>query len=308
MQIYYDTQIKLKGTAVALGQFDALHTGHTEIIKSTIKYASENGLKSLVYLFVNDPTEVISGKSQRAVNTLEKRLEILEELGVDIVVAQEFNKEFMALSATEFLYEYIVQKFGAEYVAVGFNYRFGKNGAGDTEFLKDECQKKNIKIEIIPEISLCGDRVSSTRIRREIENGNMETVKILMGRYFSLKGEVIKGNQIGKTLDFPTANMDMPSFQVVPKLGVYISRVLIGGKKYPAITNVGKRPTVEDGESFIETYIDEFSESIYGDEIEVEFLKFIREINKFESLNKLKEQLDTDKNTMKNYFKGDVLK
>lgn len=308
MQIYYDANIKLSNTAVALGQFDALHRGHIEIIKRTVKYAKENNLKALVYLFVNDPMEVICGKTQMSVNTLSKRLEVLEETGVDIVVAQKFDEEFMLLSKTEFTEKYIFEKLDAKYVAAGFNYRFGKSGEGDTEFLEKECAKRNVKVDIVPEISYLGDRVSSSRIRCEIENGNMETVTALMQRPFSVKGEVIRGNNIGEKIDFPTANMNMPVFQVAPKLGVYITQTVIGEKRYPAITNVGERPTVENGKCFIETHIDGFSGNLYGKEIEVEFLKFIREINKFESLDELKDQLNKDKCSMRNYFKGVVLK
>ncbi len=309
MQVYYDAQnLKLENTAVALGQFDALHIGHMEIIEAVVKYSKENNLKSLVYLFINDPSGIIGNDKSKAVNTLSKRLEILKKANVDIVVAQEFDKEFMSLSATQFIDKYLCERFGARGAFAGFNYRFGKGGAGDAELLKDECEKRGIKVNIVPEISLGGNRVSSTLIRGEIEKGNMENVISLMGRAFSLEGEVIKGNSIGEKLGFPTANMSIPTGQIIPKFGVYISYAIVDGKKYSAITNIGPRPTVKIGECFVETYIDGFSENLYGKQIEVEFLTFIRDIKKFENFDELKIQLNKDKHTMKNYFKGDVLK
>lgn len=301
--------LRLQNTAIALGQFDSMHIGHIEIIKSVIENAKVKGLTSLVYMFINDPDEVIFGKCAGAVNSFEKRLEILKDLGVDAVAAQRFDKELMELDCGRFAKDYLYEKFGARYVAAGFNYRFGKGGRGGTEILRSECGKFGIEVNAVPEVRLDGEAVSSTIIREKIIGGDVAAAARMMGRYFSVKGIVVEGNKIGgKLLGFPTANMNIPTDCIFPKFGVYISAVKIDGKYYSAITNIGGKPTVENDYQCIETHIDGSFGELYGREIEVEFCDYIRGITKFNSLEALAEQLKNDKEKAREFFAKCILK
>ena len=294
----------LSDTAVALGAFDAIHTGHRAIIEDIVEYARGNKLKSVVYMFKNMPKEVIDGVRIPSVNSFEQRIRILEKMGVDVVVAEEFTEEFSQISAEDFVKKYLVKKLGAKYVVSGDNYHFGKMGKGDAGFLAEFLGPYGVKTKAIPCIMADGERVSSTRIRKCIEEGKIEEAEKLLGRCYSIYGRVSKGNQIGRLMDFPTANISIPKNCISLQYGVYITKTIVDGKVYPSITNVGGKPTVEENAECIETHIMEFSGDIYEKEIEIEFIKYIRGINKFSSIDELKKQIEKDKEIAKAYFKS----
>ncbi len=282
-----------KKTAVALGSFDALHKGHTEVIGSAVRYARKHGIYAVVQL-VEVPCSV-------RVNTLERRIEILERLGADIVVVEEFSPRFKAVGYREFVSDYIAGRYNAEAVFSGDNYRFGHKAEGDTQKLAEECQKYGIQVFVKTCVKL--DRViSSTEIRSLVAEGRMEKVSEYMGRPFSVTGKVVHGKALGRTIGFPTANINIPEGVAVPKDGVYLSRVIFEGMVFYGITNIGTKPTVDEKEKNIETYIKEYKGDLYGKTIEVQFLKRLRDIQKFDSLDKLKEQLEEDKKSADNVF------
>ncbi len=288
-------ELNLQGTAVALGQFDAIHIGHRDIICDVVDYARQNGLKSVVYMFENDPSDIVSGRNTLRINTLEKRFGIIKEFGADIVIARRFDEELMKLSCIEFIEHYICNMLNAKCITVGYNYRFGNKGEGSAETLASECSLRGIKVHIVPEVKLGGVSVSSTVIREKISLGDVEGAAQLMGRRFSLSGKVAEGNRIGRELGFPTANMQIPKGRLLPKFGVYETRTHINGKVYPSVTNIGGKPTVDNGCFCIETHICAEVGDIYGELIEVEFCSFLREIVRFEGLEPLAEQLRKDK-------------
>lgn len=298
MVVYYKKEIenlKLCKTAVALGGFDSLHIGHIKILEATVSYAREHGLTPAVYLF-RSPF-----KSGRSVNSFEKRLEILEELGTEIVLADEFTPEIMKLSAEEFFEEYICRKFGAEYVGAGYNYTFGANGAGTAKTLAEMCEARGIECRIQPRVSL-NHTASSTYIMRLVSEGRIDEANKYLGRPFSINGEVVRGSELGRKIGFPTANIEIPIDRIYPKPGVYISSVNIDGDEYRAITNVGSKPTVGEGVMNIETNIFDYSGDLYGRKIEIGFRRFIRRIEKFESVEALREQLVRDRECASRYF------
>lgn len=299
MVVYYKKEIKnlkLSNTAVALGGFDSLHIGHIKIIEAAVSYARENDLTPAVYFF-RSPF-----KSGRSVNSFEKRLEILEELGIEIVLADEFTPEIMKLTAEEFFEEYICRRFGARYVGAGYNYTFGANGAGTAETLVKMCGERGIECRIQPRVRL-SHTASSTYITRLVGEGRIDEANEYLGRPFSISGKVVRGSELGRTIGFPTANIELPTDRIYPKKGVYISLVNIDGKKYRAITNVGSKPTVVDeGVMNIETNIFDYSGDLYGRTLEIGFCKFIREIEKFESVEALREQLVRDRRRANEYF------
>ena len=298
MRVYKGSKnLKIEGSAVALGDFDAIHKGHIEIIKSAGEYAKENGLLWTVYMFSKRPNKM--GKS---INTLEKRLGILENLGVDVVITEEFTEGFKNTSCEEFVSEYIIKRLNAKAVFVGYNYRFGKGAKGDAKVLKELLLTYNTEVFVSDCVKNENVALSSSEIRKLIENGEMEKVKLFMGRNFSVSGRVVEGKKLGRTIGFPTANIEYPKDTVIPQSGVYISRTTVGDNKYYSITNVGEKPTVSDETKNIETAIGGFSRDIYGETIGIEFVKKIRDIEKFDSLSELKKQLETDMNEAKEYF------
>lgn len=298
MRVYNGSKnLKIEDSAVALGDFDAIHKGHIEIIKSAGEYAKENGLLWTVYMFSKRPNKM--GKS---INTLEKRLEILENLGVDVVITEEFTEKFKNTSCEEFISEYIIKRLNAKSVFVGYNYRFGKGAKGDAKMLKELLASYETGVFVSDCVEIENVALSSSKIRKLIENGEMEKTRLFMGRYFSVSGRVVEGKKLGRTIGFPTANIEYPNDTVIPQSGVYISRTTVGDNKYYSITNVGEKPTVSDETKNIETAIGGFSKDIYGETIVIEFVKKIRDIEKFDSLSELKKQLEADMNEAKEYF------
>ena len=280
-----------KKTAVALGSFDALHKGHTEVIGDAVNFASQNHIPAVVQL-VEIPCSV-------RVNTLEKRLEILEKLGADIVVVEEFSDAFKSVGYRDFVSDFLAERYNAAAVFSGDNYRFGHNAEGDTKKLEEECRKYGIRVFVKNCIKL--DKVvSSTEIRGLIQKGKMEKVTEYMGRPFAVSGEVVHGRGIGRTIGFPTANINMPEGIAVPKDGVYLSKVLFDGMVFYGITNIGAKPTVDVEDKNIETFIKNYKGNLYGKNIEIQFLRRIRDIRRFENLEELKKQLETDKRACQN--------
>lgn len=274
-------------TTVALGSFDALHKGHLKVIESAIQHAKSNSLKSLIQIF--DSTFF-----KEPINTLRRRLKILEETGADIVVVEQFDQDFQKLTYKEFVSKYLKHRYNAATVFAGKNYRFGYLAEGNSEKLVSECLNSNIEAHIIDCLQI-DEIVSSTKIRDFIKNGQVENAIEYMSRPYALEGTVIHGNAIGRTLGFPTANIMIPSGILVPKDGVYLTKVILPYGTFFGITNIGSKPTVNTSERNIETYISDFDANLYGKSIELEFLKRIRDIKHFESLDLLKNQLELDK-------------
>lgn len=294
----------LSNTAVALGGFDAIHTGHRAIIENVVDYARKNRLIPVVYMFKNTPREVIEGICVPSINTFEQRTKLLESLGVDVVVAEIFTKEYSEISAESFVNDYLIKQLGAKYVVTGDNYHFGKKGEGDAKKLKELAEPFGTLVKSMPCVVLNGEVVSSTLIRKYITEGDVEKARDMLGRNYSVSGTVVNGNHIGRTMDFPTANLKLPQNSVIPKYGVYVTRTCIDGKWYQSITNIGGKPTVEQNAECIETHVIDFEGSLYEKEIQVEFCRYIRGIIKFSSIDELKNQIEKDKEVAKEYYKS----
>lgn len=280
-----------KKTAVALGSFDAIHKGHLKVIGESVAFAKANDVYSLVQLFETVPQSKGGGGE---INTLSNRLEILENLDVDLVVIESFDEEFKNTPYDRFVKEYLSDTYNAAAVFAGDNYRFGHMAAGNAQMLCDECKKYGIEAKISDCVSEDG-LISSTRIRSLIKDGDVEKAAMLMTRPFMLEGMVVRGRGVGHTIGFPTANIEIPQNRILPKDGVYMTRVTVLGQSYKGITNIGSKPTVEVSEKNIETYISDFEGDIYGEKVKLEFVKFIRDIKKFASLEQLKDQLKKDR-------------
>ncbi len=281
------------GAAVALGAFDGIHAGHKKLINNAVEYAKANGCKSCVFTFDTLP----SGAKQ--INSEAKRNRILEEMGVDYLYIQHFDNEFKSIEADDFMDRFLLQ---AKYISVGFNYRFGCGRAGDVDTLADFGKANGIQIHVEPPVMYDGDTISSTRIRSCIENAEFDKVFDMLGRSYGVSGVVQRGHEVGRKLGFPTANVLPDERMVLPNDGVYATLVLIDGVKYKAFTNCGARPTFGDGKKLLETNVFDFEGDLYGKEIEIFFLKRLRDVRTFASEKELVEQIFKDKEVSLEFF------
>ncbi|MGL5634811.1 MAG: bifunctional riboflavin kinase/FAD synthetase [Sarcina sp.] len=282
-------------TYIALGSFDGLHKGHLTLMYELVRLSKENGAKSMVYTFANHPLSVINPNSKpKILMTNEKKLKVLDDLGIDFVCLDDFNKELMGKSPEEFI-QMLLEKFNAKGFVVGFNYRFGYKNKGDIKLLEELGRKYNFTVCVLEAYKEKGCIISSTKVRELIAKGEIELANELLTREFLLTGEVVKGKQLGRTIGFPTANLKVDENLVLPKIGVYYTNVDIDGEIFKGITSVGNNPTVNGDRITVETYILNFSKDIYGKRIKVYFIEGIREQIKFNSLDELKKQLEKDK-------------
>ena len=272
-------------TALALGTFDGVHKGHRAVLELPPEY------KKIAVVFPLPPKAVISGNSI-ALMTPEDKCRALKNIGIDSVYMLDFCK-VRDMPPQGFL-EFLKDTFSPDYISCGFNYRFGKNADGDTLLLSEFCKENGITLKISEPVTDEGKTVSSTEIRSFLKNGEPEKANSLMTQPFSYTAPVIKGDERGRTLGFPTANQKYPEVLVPVKFGVYKSSVLIDGKAYTAITDIGVRPTFKTDYIISETFIKNFSEDIYGKEITVSLLSFIRGEKKFSSVDELVKQVRKD--------------
>jgi riboflavin kinase/FMN adenylyltransferase len=298
-------------TFIVLGSFDGIHLGHKSLIKKSIEMAKkynknkeENlnfiNARTMICTFENHPLTVINEDvAPKLIMDNDHKIEVLEELGVDVVNFITFNDEFMRISPEDFI-KNLVNSYNAVGVIVGFNYRFGYKNLGDVELLKKYSEILGFKLYIAKPVKLKDEIISSSKIRNYIQEGEIEKANVMLGRPFMLSGQIIKGRQIGRTIGFPTINLDYDKKFVLPQGGVYYSLVKYKDRFYKAMTNVGYNPTVKGKKLCVETNILDFHEDIYGESVEIFFLHKIREEKSFDSLEELIAQLNKDKKIVKN--------
>ena len=290
-------------TVVILGAFDGMHLGHQRLVQKGRELARKNGWKTLLYTFANHPLSVLAPeKPPLPLTTREEKLALCEELGLDYVAMVEFTPEFSAMKPEAFL-EQIFREYHARGLVSGFNFHFGQKGLGDAALIREVCRKKNAYAVIVDPVCMSGRPISSSWIRSCIAGGDVERARALLGRPYTIAGDVVQGKQFGRTMGFRTANL-RPGKKLLPGFGVYITDTLVEEKRYHSITNVGDNPTVSnDGTPVIETHLFDCEEELYGRPIKVEFLKRIREERKFSSKEELRKQISRDVGTAKNYFR-----
>lgn len=286
-------------TCIALGNFDGIHLGHKKLIMSMVEEAKELNLTPAVLLFSKHPKEVLLGKSPELLTSLADKHEILEELGVEIIYETDFTQEFRTLSPEDFVKQVLLEKLNMKSVFVGFDYRFGHKASGDINTLKDLTHKYNFKVNILAPVYDEKTILSSTEIREHVREGNITLVNEMLDRKYKIRGQVVHGNKIGRTLGFPTANIELLSNYPIPKIGIYETKTIIGEKKYMSVTSIGTNPTVGGDIIKIETYILDFDEDIYDENLEIEFIEYLRTEMKFNSLEELKTQMQKDVDRVK---------
>ena len=285
MEYITSSDFHFKNTAVALGKFEGIHRGH-QLLMDEVKKQELHGLQSVVFTF-DRPTRssLTCDTKYKQIYTKEERKTILEKRGINILIEHPFTKEFAALTPERFIREVLVEKVGAKVIVVGTDFHFGKNRSGsilDLEKLEEECGYHLIVVE---KLQLDGKDISSTRIRASLEKGDMEEASALLGRNYSVSGEIVHGNALGRTIQVPTINQKVPSFKLLPPNGVYVSKIHWNDEVYYGITNIGTKPTVNDtSEKTVETNIFNFDKDVYGEKMVVELLHYHRKESRFSSV------------------------
>ncbi len=284
-------------TYIVLGNFDGLHKGHMGLINRVVDEALLNSCRSLVYTFKNHPLSVASPDNvPKLLMDNEQKIHLLKTAGVDVVAMIDFTMEYMKTSPEDFV-KHLISDFGAVGLVVGFNYKFGYMNEGDVEMLRSLCEKYGLDLQVIEAMSDEKGLISSTRIRELISEGKVSEADELLLEPFMLRGTVTEGRRNGKAMGFPTANMEYGSKYLIPKEGVYYTNVLIDNRLYRGITSVGKNPTLgEDNPVTVETYILDFNEDIYGKEMKLYFLEWMRDMIKYDNIDSLIDQLRKDNN------------
>lgn len=281
-------------SAVAIGKFDGIHLGHRQLLGEIIARKRE-GYKAVVFTFNPSPNVLFSKVREMELTSTEEKRRLFESLGIDILVEFPLTYETAATPKDVFVEEILVNQLNAKYIVAGTDLSFGKNGEGNSSYLLEKGRELEFEVEIIDKISYKGEIISSTLVRKAIAEGNVKKARFMLGSPYFVQGIVRKGNQIGRTIGFPTVNITADEDKLLPPNGVYKTEVVVDGRVYEAITNVGCKPTVtDDGQIFIESYLYQFSENIYGKEIEVYFLEFMRKEQKFNNIEELKIQLQKD--------------
>lgn len=292
-------EFDLSPKAVSLGNFDGVHKGHQKLMKENIKISKAKNLMPSVLLFKENTKNILNGEREY-LTSLEDKIEILKNLGIECFCLLEFSDKFKDLSPYEFIEEILYKKLNTKYVIVGDNYRFGKMAKGDIKTLKKYEEDFAYKTKVVDFELDEGKIINSTDIRQMVREGKIEKANKDLGHPFKMQGKVIKGAQRGRLLNFPTANLK-PSFKyVTAKSGVYFTKVNIDRDFYYALTDIGTNPTFENKKMKIETYIMDFSKDIYGKNISIEFLEYLRPDYKFNSPEELIAQMEKDKKTGRN--------
>ncbi|MEM9053486.1 MAG: bifunctional riboflavin kinase/FAD synthetase [Bacteroidota bacterium] len=288
------------GTIVTVGTFDGVHIGHKTILKRIIELARERKEESALLTFWPHPRLVLfpDDNELKLLSTLEERIELLDRAGLDHLIIHPFTKEFSRITALEYVRDILVRDLNVSKLVIGYDHHFGRNREGNLNQLKMMAPDYGFEVEEISAQEIDDVNVSSTKIRNALFDGDLARANEFLGYEYTVTGKVVEGEKIGRTIGFPTANVEpAESFKLIPGNGVYSVAVRFEGAHYKGMANLGKRPTVNESEdSILEVNLFDFSGDLYGKEIEVTFVNRIRDEIKFESLDQLKAQLENDAN------------
>lgn len=296
MKIIADTTqfIVEKETAVAIGKFDGVHIGHRKLLEEILEQ-KEKGLAACVFTFDPPPAVLFGSSDGKELTTKEEKRVLFESMGVDILIEFPLTHETAAISPMDFAERIVAHQMNAQFVAAGRDLSFGAKGAGNAKLLTAVGKEKGFRVKTIEKVCVNGIEVNSTHIRELLKKGDIQAVNRFLGMPYRVSGTVVHGNRIGRTIGFPTVNLLPAENKLLPPNGVYRSEVLVKGKRYKALSNIGYKPTVTAERVLgVETYIYDFEEEIYDQMIEVRFHEYKRPEQQFESLEALKEQLKRD--------------
>ncbi len=291
---------ELTHPVVTIGNFDGVHVGHQKIISLAMDLAKSRGGHSIALTFKPHPQAALNPqKEMQLLTTYEEKIQIFKGLGIDFAIEEPFSREFSEIEPIEFFNEFLLKRLGAECIVVGYDFGFGKNRGGHLDVLKDLCQNAQVELIVVPPMRLEGEIISSSRIRNYLMHGQIQEANQLLGRRFSYQGIVSHGDGRGKKIGFPTANLKMENKLVLP-YGVYATYAVFGDQLYPSVTNIGVRPTFQQGRPalvaspLVETHFLDQTLDLYGYRLEILFEEHIRAEQKFKDLESLKTQIQLD--------------
>ena len=311
MNIYHslDSIHHLQNAVVTSGTFDGVHIGHQKILNRLKEISLQSGGESVVLTYWPHPRLVVSDDSQnlQLLSTIDEKIELFDRLGIQHLVIIPFTRAFSELSSEEFIQQIIVKKIGTKKLVIGYDHRFGRNREGSFDFLKKNCAEYGFEVEEILRQDIEDLAISSTRIRQALLSGQVGVANELLGRPYSLSGTVVKGKQLGRTIGFPTANLQLhESYKLVPLNGVYVVRAHYEGGVFTAMVNIGVRPTVDGTQRTIEAHLFDFNKEIYGEDIKLELLLYLRPEQKFDSLDALVNQIKIDQHNARWYLEKSI--
>ena len=283
--------------------FDGVHFGHQSIINQLNTVAKNKNLESAILTFWPHPRIIFNPEDDlKLLNTIEEKTYFLQKHGIQHLFLQEFNEEFRNLTGEEFVKQILVDKLNVKYLIIGHDHTFGKNKSGDFALLKKMAPELGFEVHQVEAVNFHEKNISSTQIRNALSAGNVIEANEMLGYLYSVSGKVIHGKKIGRTIGYPTANIEVDSLKILPKKGAYIVDVFVKNQHLKGMLSIGTNPTVDGKNLTVEVYILDFNEEIYGEEISVNFREFLHDEIKFESLDKLIERLDEDKRLTEDFL------
>ncbi|MDP6921632.1 MAG: bifunctional riboflavin kinase/FAD synthetase [Lutibacter sp.] len=304
----YRNQASFKATEktyITIGTFDGVHIGHQKVLKTLIDEARENKTTPLLLTFFPHPRMVLQQDVElKLINTLDERIQLLESTGLEQLFIHPFSKDFARLSALDFVRSLLVNTLHVSKLFIGYDHHFGKNREGNYEQLEDYAHTYDFEVSEISEQDIDNIAVSSTKIRKALDTGDIERANRYLGYPFMLTGTVVKGKSLGKTIGFPTANLYIEeSYKLIPKTGAYIVQATIDQRLVYGMMNIGYKPTLGGDTQTIEIHFFNLQQDLYGQKIQVQVLKFLRAEEKFNSVEALKKQLQTDRLNAQSFIK-----
>lgn len=295
---------KLNGPIVTLGTYDGVHLGHQKIIHQLVKKAQEKGKDSLLVTFDPHPRKALGLGEIFLLSTLNEKIELLNQTGLDYLLVLPFTRSFSEQTASEFVHDFLIKSLDISEIILGYDHRFGKNREGNVDLLKSLLGEYNKTVTEIPAQSLHEITISSTKIRTALGLGEIDIANQRLGYEYSIGGNIVLGKQLGRTLGYPTANIQLEdSSKLIPEHGVYAVTCILEGRRFTGMMNIGTKPTLQEGDkTTLEVHIFDFSSDIYQETVRIIFHHRIRAEQKFENLDALKNQLKQDEVTVRNYF------
>jgi len=302
-----DFEINSRGSVVTVGGFDGIHLGHQALIEEVIKCASHRNYNAVLLTFETHPRIALGQEREPFLLTpISEKIEILKTFPLDFVIFLEPTVELLNTDREEFVKEFLINKLHTKRLVLGFNHHFGKNREGSPVYLAETLKDWNFVLTVFPPVFVNGEIVSSSKIREFLRVGNIKMANKMLGRPYSITGEVVEGKKIGRKLGVKTANLKVHPFKLLPANGVYVVEVSFRGDMLKGVASVGVRPTVDGKKVVTEVHIFDFDEEIYGEQLKVHFLEYLREEKKFSSLEELKSAIMDDIKRAKEYFSGAI--
>ena len=300
--------ISTEKTVVTIGTFDGIHIGHQKILSDLIETAKREKKKSVLLTFFPHPRMVLQKDvSIKLLNTINEKSVLLEKMGLDYLIIHPFSQEFSRLTALDFVRDILVNKLNTSRLIIGYDHHFGKNREGNIHQLKEYSLLYDFEVEEIPAQDIDDVSVSSTKVRKALHDGNLKTANNYLGYSYMLNGTVVNGKKLGGRIGYPTANLNIKEdYKLIPKTGVYVIKSIIDGTAFSGMMNIGFRPTVSGKHQTIEAHFFNFDKDLYGAKVTVELLYFLREEKKFDSVEELIVQLNTDKENAISYLKNNL--